>query len=73
MAEFKVVYKCRLCGETYNYSGGEIVRDVKAANRVASAACVRKNAEIQPYAMATVHSYADGNVGIADLQGCRKV
>lgn len=68
--EYRAVFKCRLCGETYESgcaTGNKIVALLSATG-----ACVGKQIQPQGPILTEVHSCKNGDFGIADFQGFRK-
>lgn len=70
MTEYRAIFKCRLCGETYESgcTGG-----AKAAMDGALSACIGKQLIPNAPCMNEVHNCKDGGLGIADFQGFRVV
>lgn len=73
MADFKAIYKCRLCGETFEdcTTEEELAQAINMAlvvcgntNHVKCARNLYKN---------TMHYCKDGSFGFADFQGFKKV
>lgn len=63
------VYKCRLCGRTYNESG---TANKKLALSVTMAAALENfHQDVMIPALTNVHSCEDGSYGISDFQGMK--
>lgn len=64
--EYKITYKCRLCGEVYA-GGCTGNKQVAIGNAIASCAGER----IEPFTpeLTAPHFCKDGGIGIADFQG----
>lgn len=63
--EYRSLFKCRLCGETYE-SVGTVNKEI--AMNAAISACLGKPFQPQAPALNEVHVCKDGGFGIADFQ-----
>lgn len=72
MIEYREIFKCRLCGETYE-SG--CTRNENIALQATIAACIHSAKPPVPQcpSITEIHSCKDGSIGVSDFQGFRKV
>ncbi|MDE7242882.1 MAG: hypothetical protein K2O18_02745 [Oscillospiraceae bacterium] len=70
MMEYRTIFKCRLCGETYE---GGCTGNENVALRAVIFACMGKSSEPQAPTLTEAHSCMNGDIGVADFQGFRKV
>lgn len=63
----KTVYKCRLCGKTYNESGTANRNLALSVTTAASLGNVHTDAMAPT--LTSVHNCQDGSFGISDFQG----
>lgn len=70
MAEYISIHKCRMCGKMVE--GGRTGRIV-ATREIVKIAITGKSDLVQGPAMIEPHICDDGNLGLADFQGFRKV
>jgi len=73
MAEYKAVYKCRLCGQTYQ--NGVTVDFRTAANCISELVYGICGTAPEAQTMLTTHSCGGdhaGSIGLADFQGWEK-
>lgn len=68
--EYKTVFKCRLCGECYE-SGCTGSQSV--ALQATVCACLGKSFQPQSPDLTEPHFCKNGDIGVADFQGFRKV
>lgn len=71
MAKYNIIYKCRLCGETYESgcAGSEkiaLYSVIFACSQNGQPPCPQSPSITEP------HSCKDGSIGVADFQGVRK-
>lgn len=73
MAEHKAIYKCRLCGKTFEdcTAGEELAQMMTLAlATVGTTKYVKCNGDLH---MHSIHYCEDGSFGLADFQGFKKV
>lgn len=70
MMEYRTVFKCRLCGECYESgcTGSEAV-----ALQSVTFACLGLPSQPQAPTMTEPHACKNGDIGVSDFQGFRKV
>ena len=68
--EYKTIFKCRLCGECYE---GWCKCDKKHALQAARFACMGTLSSPETPHLIEVHNCKNGDIGIADFRGFRKV
>lgn len=68
--EYQAVFKCRLCGESYV---GACTGNKNIALQSLTSACLGLPLQPQAPTMTETHACANGDLGVADFQGFRKV
>lgn len=72
MIEYRGVFKCRLCGETYE-SGCTGSEDIALQSVISVCIDGLKPPCPQSPHIRALHSCKDGSIGVSDFQGFRKV
>lgn len=71
MTGYQAIYKCRLCGEIYN---GAFTGNENIAISTAVCACLGINhKEPQSPHLCEIHNCKNGDLGIGDFQGYKKI
>ena len=73
MAEYRAIYKCRLCGEEFisTVTGSAYIAIKNMV--IMTAECDVKQKILNPVTKTSMHSCKDGSCGMADFLGFRKV